>query len=365
VRVKLNVLALVTDAFGASGGIAQYNRDFLRVLSGFGIIGSVMVLSRNMPSASSEPLPRIELDHPRPRKMIFSAMSLVRSFRQPVHIVYCGHLFMAPLAALIARLRHAILVVQTHGVEAWHRPSLFVRLAAEKADFILSVSRYTRSAVLGWAMIDPERVLVVPNTVQEIYGPGDGQSLRQRLGLVGKRVLLTVGRMSSQERYKGHERVINAIPGLVGKGHDVVYVIVGDGDDRFRLERVVRHARLHDRVLFLGSVERDILVDIYRMADVFVMPSTGEGFGIAFLEAMASGTPAVGLSVAGALDALLGNALGHAVDEEELTPALLGILEDATADSAQAADRVRQRFGYSCFAHNLQSVLYRFCEARE
>ena len=83
---------------------------------------------------------------------------------------------------------------------------------------MLCVSRYTRAAVVGWAAIAPERVVVVPNTVAEGFTPGDGSALRAALGLDGKRVLLTVGRMDSRERYKGHDRVIAAIPALVAAG---------------------------------------------------------------------------------------------------------------------------------------------------
>ena len=128
---------------------------------------------------------------------------------------------MAPLAALIARLKGAKLLMQAHGIEAWPRPSRLQRAAVEAADLVLCVSRYTRAAVLGWADLAPERVLVVPNTVGEAFTPGESSSLRKELGLEGKRVLLTVGRMDARERYKGHDRVIAALSTLVAKGHDL------------------------------------------------------------------------------------------------------------------------------------------------
>src|SRR5438132_318241 len=82
------------------------------------------------------------------------------------------------------------------------------------------VWRHTRVCVAGWAAIAPERILVVPNTVAEAFAPGGGSGLRTALGLEGKRVLLTVGRLDSRERYKGHDRVITALPDLVEQGHD-------------------------------------------------------------------------------------------------------------------------------------------------
>ena len=144
---------------------------------------------------------------------------------------------------------------------------------------MLCVSRYTRARVLSWAAIAPERVIVLPNTVGEAFTPGDGLGLRKKWGLEGKRVLLTVGRMDARERYKGHDRVIEALPQLVAAGHDVIYVVVGDGDDVGRLKATARRSRrcgpcaLHGR----GWCSR-LWCSAYRMADLFVMPSTGEGF---------------------------------------------------------------------------------------
>jgi phosphatidylinositol alpha-1,6-mannosyltransferase len=79
---------------------------------------------------------------------------------------------------------------------------------------------------------------------------------------------------------------------------------IGEGDDRKRFEKIARKIGVAECVRFLGAVDQQRLVAAYRMADLFVMPSTGEGLGIAFPQAMASGTPALGLDVAGAPGAL-------------------------------------------------------------
>ena len=140
-------------------------------------------------------------------------------------------------------------------------------------------------------------------------------------------MLLTVGRMDSRERYKGHDLVIQALPQLVAAGHDVIYVVLGDGDDVGRLKTIALGLGVADRVRFMGEVGPDILVDAYRMADLFVMPSTGEGFGIAFIEAMACGTPALGLGVCGARDAFGDGELGTMTPEAELPAAIARCLK--------------------------------------
>ena len=224
---------------------------------------------------------------------------------------------------------------------------------------MLCVSRYTRAQVLSWAAIDPERVVVVPNTVGPMFTPGDASALRTTWGLTGKRVLLTVARMDARERYKGHERVIASLPSLPG---DVVYVVLGEGDDRSRLETFARETGVADRVLFKGGVKRDILIEAYRMADLYVMPSTGEGFGIAFLEAMASGTPALGLAVAGATDALCDGALGIAATEEDFAAALARQLAAGKPDPKVLSAAVAARFGNETFTACTRSTLKRLLQ---
>ena len=355
-------LALVTDAFGGRGGIAQYNRDFLDALTASGAVSEITIVPRYAPDQMT-PSTGIRQMPPRQGRFAYALTTLAAALFRHVDIAFCGHLHMAPLAALIARLKGAKLVIQTHGIEAWPRPPRLQRAALEAADLVLCVSRYTRAAVLGWAAIAPERVLILPNTVGEAFTPGDGSSLRAELGLEGKRVLLTVGRMDARERYKGHDRVIAAIPELIAEGYDIDYVVVGDGDDRKRLEALAREVGISERVHFLGSVEPQQLIEAYRMADLFVMPSTGEGFGIAFLEAIACGTAALGLSQAGANDALADGELGAAISAAELPATIARLLEGPKPDANRLSKAVRDRFGHQAFRASACAAVKRLREA--
>jgi phosphatidylinositol alpha-1,6-mannosyltransferase len=357
------ILALVTDAFGGRGGIAQYNRDLLGALAGS--VSSITVVPRHAPDLTVALPDRIEQTRARPGRMAYTVAALRAALCRPADVVYCGHLFMAPLAVLVARLKGAKLIVQTYGVEAWSRPTRPQRAALEAADLVLCISRHTRAAVLNWAAIASERVVVLPCTVRDAFTPGDSSALRSELGLQGKRVLLTVARLDPQERYKGHDRVIALLSDLVAQGHDVAYVVVGEGGDRPRLEALVLKTVGSERVRFLGGVGLERLVDAYRMADLFVLPSTGEGFGIAFLEAMVSGTPALGLDVAGARDALADGQLGTAVSQAELPVAIARLLVEPKPDPGVLAAAARARFGRETFAAGARTLLNRVMGASE
>jgi phosphatidyl-myo-inositol dimannoside synthase len=356
---SVNVLALVTDAYGGHGGIAQYNRDFLGTLAEYPDVSLITIVARHAPDAVTTPTTRIEQLSAKRRRIAYAIAALRAGLFRHIDVVFCGHIHIAPLALIIARLARAKLIVQTHGIEVWGRPSWLRRVALERADMVLCVSRNTRAAVLAWTVDAQERAIVVPDTVSDDFSPGDGSKLRSALGLTGKRVLLTVGRMDAHERYKGHDLVIAALSGPGQKMGDVHYVIVGDGNDRGRLEALARSHKIEDRVHFIGAVDHETLIDAYRMADIFVMPSKGEGFGIAFLEAMASGTPVLGLSAGGARDALADGELGGAVTESELPDAICRLLSAPKPDACSLVAKVRARFGREVFAAQVHAVFDR------
>lgn len=353
---RTSCLALLTDAFGGHGGIAQYNRDLVRALAIMPEIGSVEIVPRHASGLVGDLPSGVRQHRPPSGRMAYVAAAWRAARRLSPDLIFCGHLHLAPLAAAIAWRNKARLVVQTHGIEAWPRPSGLQRWAVEAADLVLAVSRHTRARVLAWSRIAPERVRVAPNTVAEDYAPGEAETPRRRLGLDRELVILTVGRLAPTERYKGQDRVIGALPGLVAAGHDVVYLIAGDGDDRARLERLAEETGVADRVRFLGRVGRDDLPGLYRAADLFVLASTGEGFGIVLLEAMACGAPALALDVAGSVDALADGELGFAVAPERLAAALADALREHGRDSG-LPQRVRARFGRPAFEARLRRAL--------
>jgi phosphatidylinositol alpha-1,6-mannosyltransferase len=143
----------------------------------------------------------------------------------------------------------------------------------------------------------------------------------------------------------------------------VAYVVVGQGHDRARLEALAVQAVGAERVRFLGGVGLNRLVDAYRMADLFVLPSKGEGFGIAFIEAMASGTPVLGLSIAGAMDALADGELGTAVSETEFTATLARLLAAPKPNLRLITDSMHKRFGREAFVTGASAALNRLKEA--
>jgi glycosyltransferase involved in cell wall biosynthesis len=124
-------------------------------------------------------------------------------------------------------------------------------------------------------------------------------------------VLMTLGRLAGRERYKGFDEIIDLLPDL---HPEIVYMIVGDGDDRQRLESKARELGVSERVVFTGYVGDAEKAAHYRLADAFLLAGRGEGFGIVLLEAMACAIPCIGSALDGTAEALREGQLGLVID---------------------------------------------------
>ncbi len=351
----MRVLALVTEAFGGYGGIAQYNRDLLEAMSAFASAPHTYVLPRYARDRVGALPDRVRQYPAQSERSVLALEAAVFAERLKPDVVFCGHMHLSPVAAWIARRHRSALVCQAHGLEVWSRPSRLRRRSMEAADAILCVSRDTRARVLTWMELPHERVRVVPNTVGAEFTPGDVARARRKFGLGNQKIILSVSRLDAGQRHKGQDRIIEVLPRLKADGLDVVYLIAGEGGDTLRLRSLAGAAGVGDSVRFLGRVSQAELPDLYRAADLFALPSTGDGFGIVFLEAMACGVPALGFAAGGASDAFADGDLGMLVSGAGLAEALFyGLSHDGRDDTLPA--RVRARFGRGAFRSRVEAI---------
>ena len=277
---------------------------------------------------------------------------------QPAEIV-STHLNFGPMAHFAARLRGIPFTLIAHGIDVHPQLSPSRLAALRAAHRVIVVSNWTRQRLLALGGIGESRVFVLPNTYdEERFCPGDPpEYLRERYKLIrGERVVLTVARLDAGEGYKGYDRVLQAMPEVVRQCGSVRFLIAGQGSDRSRLEQMAQALGVADRVTFAGFVSDGELADHYRLADVFAMPSTGEGFGIVFLEAMGCGTPVLGGNLDGSVDALAGGELGMLVDPasvEAIAAGLVAMLQGRGPElwfgRRALQEKVKQVYGRGAF----------------
>jgi phosphatidylinositol alpha-1,6-mannosyltransferase len=340
---SLRVLMLLTDGFGGVGGIAKFNRDFLQALDGCSLVERVHAQPRLIPEPIEEIIPEAVVYDRRAAggKVAFMRRLATHAGRGGrIDLVICGHLYLLPAAWLMARLRGARLALIIHGLDAW-TPSgkILANLLVRHVDSFISVSRYSAERFTRWSKVSMDRAFILPNCVDlDRFQPQPrDMNLVARYGLQSSKVLMTMGRLAAEERYKGFDEVINLMPKLLERFPTLKYLIVGDGPDRPRLEAKAAVLGLSESVVFAGYIPESEKVAHYNLADAYVMPSMGEGFGIVLIEAAACGVPVIGSRADGSREALLDGRLGRLVDPRNPQQ----LLEEVTAILKSGSSRQR------------------------
>lgn len=337
----MNILFLVTDAYGGHGGIALFNRELCAAL-GDGDV-QITVIPRVVRGMIQDVPPHVTFVAEAAESPIAYLRAVAAARRSKFDLVFCGHLNLLPIA-----FHEPVLFV--HGVEAWKKR----RASINKCRAVVSVSALTRDRLVGWSRYRGA-TFVLPNAVHlEQYSIRPKRpDLIERYHLEGKRVLLTVGRLDAGERSKGFDEVLEVLRELP---EDVVYIIAGGGTDARRLQLRARELGVAAHVVFTGIFAEEEKTDLYNLADVYVMPSRGEGFGFVFLEAMACGVPAIGSKLDGGREALLDGKLGMLVDPTNPAEIRAAILETLARGERRIPEGL-DYFSFEKFVERSRAIL--------
>jgi glycosyltransferase involved in cell wall biosynthesis len=263
------------------------------------------------------------------RSTVFAGLVGASAYRERPSVIVSTHLNFGPAAQAIRALWQIPYVLVAHGIDV-HAGLSRTRLAALRhADAVWAVSRWTRQR-LQEIGVPAARIHLVPNTVSEdefTLAAADAR-LRSRYGLQpSEKVVLTVARLDAREAYKGYDKVLRALPAVCAAIGDVRYLVVGKGSDSDRLSQLAAELGVANRLTLCGFVPDEDLAAHYRLADVFAMPSSAEGFGIVFLEAMACGVPVLAGNRDGSVDALADGQLGRLVDPDNVASIAAGLID--------------------------------------
>ncbi|HKY98876.1 MAG TPA: glycosyltransferase family 4 protein [Gemmatimonadaceae bacterium] len=293
----------------------------------------------------------------------FAAGCLSSAARHKPDYIISTHVNFGPAANLARKFFDLPYCLVAHGIDI--HPELPARTieSIRKADKIIAVSAWTRERVLALGGVDPSRIDVLPNTFDESrFGVASKpKALTRRYGISDKaKIVLSVARLDATERYKGYDRLIRSLPRLEQECGPIHFILVGEGEDKQRADAVSKVLGVERHVTFAGFVADDELADHYRLADVFAMPSTGEGFGIVFLEAMGCGTPVVAGNRDGSVDALAGGELGVLVNPESVDEIIAGIKQLVRCEGpvwwfnrSALHQEIVNRFGRTAFRERL------------
>ncbi|MEO6454496.1 MAG: glycosyltransferase family 4 protein [Ginsengibacter sp.] len=366
--MSANLLFLTLKVFSETGGIEKVSRIAGKAL--YELCGEENI---NLRIYSLHDEPSDANDKYFPAKIFcgFNARRfpfVLKSIRNGIksNIVLLSHINLLSIGYLIKKLSPKTkIILLAHGIEIWEPLLPPRRIMLLNCDRILAVSRFTKDIIDRNNLLKEGQCIVLNNCLDPFLqetNPGKPVSLLNRYGLGNSSIILmTLSRIFSNERYKGYEKVIRALQQLIPEFPGLKYMIVGkyDAEEKKRLDDIITETGVEQKVIFTGFIPDDELADHYNLADVYIMPSKKEGFGISFIEAMFYGIPVIAGNSDGSADALFNGALGTLInpeDQEEITAAIKKILINKTSFTPDR-NLLLQKFSYPTYKNNLEVIL--------
>jgi glycosyltransferase involved in cell wall biosynthesis len=358
---------LVPELFAQEGGIQVYSRTLIRALRQLRPHTPLRAFIRNdhprhLPDSGWE---GVEW-HPAGGSSWRLAGSLLRAGRRRrPQLLLSTHANYAPLQWFHQRLCDSPSWCTAHGIEVWTLQAGPRRWALARLQHLLPVSQFTGDRLRQRLGSSCPPLSLLPNCVDpRRFHPGPpSRELLARYGLSPHQpVIFTLSRLSRNDAYKNIDRLIEALPPLLQSWPGLRLMIAGDGDDRCRLQLKAQTLGVAECVIFPGRLNDAELADHHRLAALFALPSSGEGFGIVFLEALACGRPVLAGSRDGSSEPLGQGRFGLLVDPElPLAPALASLLAGQGPclwfQPQKLAEAVVAEFGFAAFCLRLQNLL--------
>ncbi len=364
----MKILFVCLELYNPShlGGIQRYNQRMVRALVELGHqVRTVSLWDQEDDIFSAIDSTRHYSGRRQKIRTIFQFVEQVVIFRPDV--ILFGHVLLIPLAiithALRLNIKHLLII---HGEEVWRKnlsSGFLTFLINGFIDNIISVSQTTIILMRKVYNVDPNKYLILPNSI-------DTNSSTYHLKSAAKSssfTLISVARLDKHSTRKGLDKVISALPAICARFPQTQYIIVGDGPLRKNLEILAHKCSVSQHVKFVGRVSDEELQSFYREADIFIMPSSQEGFGIVYLEAWLHNLPVIaGMHDAGR-EVVTHGINGLVVDPDaidEISDAVIWLLEhpeEARRMGAVGYQTVVERYNHITFRERLAAILRCIC----
>ena len=359
-------ILLATNGFSPEiGGVQVYCYELTKNLT---LLGEEIIVLAPETEGDSEFDKKAGFEIIRTRKKSasrFAFLSILR--RKRIEKILIGHgshyVRLAFLANLLLKIPYNIIVYLEEILPLERKKT--IRKSFKRADRIVAISHFVKKRLMEIGIPGDKIVVIHPGIDPERFLPGPEPSpVKKRHHLENKKVILTIARLGE---HKGHANVIRALPRVLEKASEAIYLVVGSGEKESRLKGLVKELGLKDKVIFTGEVEEEELPLYYAACDVFIMPSDIEGFGIVFLEANACGKPVIGGKVGGITDAIIAGETGLLVDPfdiNQIADALVKLLTNsglAQRLGKRGRERIEEELNWGETAKRIREII---CQER-
>lgn len=366
----MNIHFLYLRSFSKTGGIEKFNKLFMLALS---LLASKAGLEIKFISAYDTKADATYINKSKFKgfdkgRIRFTLYTFFKSLSSDIIIL--GHINLSIVGFLIKIVRpqkKVFLIV--HGIEVWQKQRYFKKWMLLRADKIISVSDFTKKTIVRNYPEVANNFTIFPNTFDPLFNWP--KTFEKPEYLISKysikptdKILLTVSRLEYSEKYKGYDKVFEAIPYLVEEFPTLRYFIVGKSDktEFARIQELIVKFKIEKYVNLIGYIPDDELIDHYKMANIFVMPSKKEGFGIVFIEAALCGIQVIGGNKDGSKEALLHGKIGQVINPDDATE-IGAAIKHAFKNPLTVEQKLNQQklveenFGFEVYKNRLENIL--------
>ena len=361
------ILLLTLRTFSATGGIEKVSRVVGKALAEMGS-HSLQVYSFHDATK--------DIDEKYFSKKIFKGFNssqlsfIISAWKRGLQsdVVILSHINLIPVGRLIQFFSPKTkIILIAHGIEVW-APLLrgFKKKSIEKIDQIIAVSEHTKNILLQENKITADKITVINNCLDPYLPlPFEGVKDSQLLARYGLQkediVLMTITRLSLSEKNKGYDRVMAVMQQMLPSYPNLKYLLMGkfDTEEKLRIEQLIQEYQLEGKVIVTGFIAENDLAVHYNLADIYIMPSEKEGFGITFIEAMYYHKPVIAGNTDGSVDALLNGQLGTLIDPRSMEGIMEAIRMIISNKISFVPNRelLEKNFGYAVYKEKWKNIL--------
>jgi phosphatidyl-myo-inositol dimannoside synthase len=360
----MKVLFLALGIFRPIGGMENFNQRVMRVLSELKQakrIESATIISLWDDSSKPEKGSGVIFYGYESNKVKTLFTFLEELLRGRPDLVIYGHILFTPLA-LVGKVIHpkGKTILFVHGIEVWEKPSGVNRwMCGVGFDRIIAVSQYTARKMALSYQLPASRFSIIFNAID--YDPSKKiptNTDKQK----GKGNILSVSRLSTNSTHKKIDKVIEAMPEILRQFPNTHYTIIGDGDWQRELENLAIASGVGENVHFTGWLDDLERNTYYETADIFILPSVGEGFGIVFLEAWQHFLPVITSNQGAANEVVRDGIDGICIEPipEKIAEAIIKLLSNEPLReemSKSGNKRLKECFTHGRFMNSLLEII--------
>ncbi|WP_461789895.1 glycosyltransferase family 4 protein [Pedobacter sp.] len=360
------ILFLTLKTFSLTGGIEKACRSMIKALDELQVPFNVWSMYDDAKALDQRYTASSNFFGFSGQKLVFAINCVKAAYKYDKIIL--SHINLLLFGKIIKLLKpSAKIILWAHGIEVWRPlPDWKKKFLREKAE-IWSVSDYTKRQLTELHQVPADRIKVLNNTLDPFLTLDSNFvkpiSILNRHDIsINNFVLFTLTRLSSTEHLKNYDLVIEAVQKLKNLHPQLCYLIGGKADamERQRLEQLIEHNKLSDKVKLIGFIDETEIAAYYQSADCFVLPSKKEGFGLVLIEAAANGCQVIGGNIDGSTDALLNGKLGQLVNPDDVD-AIAAAIEHAIANKNHHPKLQQQltieHFGFETYKNKVAQLL--------